>query len=139
MTKLRCVNCGNFFTPVPQVPKQAYCSKSDCQKERRRQWQSMKLKTDPAYRENQTRAQQAWTQKNPGYWREHRAGKERTSEPPVAKDKLKSAEENPSTLSNGMYRLKVLAQPDEIKMDVWIVELTSIDAGKKTAIRLIKR
>ena len=99
----------------------------------------MKLKTDPAYRENQTRAQQAWTQKNPGYWREHRAGKERTSQPPVAKDKLKSAEENPSTLSNGMYRLKVLAQPDEIKMDVWIVELTSIDAGKKTAIRLIKR
>jgi hypothetical protein len=69
MTKLRCLHCGTSFTPVPQVPNQAYCSKPDCQKKRRRQWQKNKLQSDPDYRENQSRAQKAWTDKNPDYWR----------------------------------------------------------------------
>ncbi len=72
MTKLRCAHCGIRFTPAPQVPNQAYCSKPDCQKERRRQWQKSKLQSDPDYRDNQSRAQKAWTDRNPEYWRNHR-------------------------------------------------------------------
>ena len=43
MTKLRCIHCGTRFIPAPQVPNQAYCSKANCQKERRRQWHKNKL------------------------------------------------------------------------------------------------
>mgnify|MGYP006200502529 CR=1 FL=1 len=68
MTKLRCAHCGARFIPAPQVPNQAYCSKANCQKERRRQWQKSKLQSDPDYRDNQSRAQKAWTDRNPEYW-----------------------------------------------------------------------
>lgn len=61
MTKLSCIHCGARFLPVPQVPNQTYCSKPDCQKERRRQWQKSKRQSDPDYRDNQSRAQKAWT------------------------------------------------------------------------------
>ena len=64
--------CGQSFQPRPQVPDQTYCSAPDCQCERRKQWQRRKLQTDPDYQDNQARAQQAWTQRNPGYWREYR-------------------------------------------------------------------
>lgn len=37
-------------------------------RERRRQWQRLKLRIDPDYQDNQTRAQQAWTRRNPDYW-----------------------------------------------------------------------
>ena len=63
MTKLRCAHCGARFIPAPQVPNQAYCSKANCQKERRRQWHKSKLQSDPDYRDNQSRAQKAWTEK----------------------------------------------------------------------------
>ncbi len=59
MTKLSCVHSGARFLPLPQVPNQAYCSKPDCQKERRRQWQKSKRQSDPDYRDNQSRAQKA--------------------------------------------------------------------------------
>lgn len=66
MTKLRCAHCGARFIPAPQVPNQAYCSKANCQKERRRQWHKSKLQSDPDYRDNQSRAQKAWTEKKSG-------------------------------------------------------------------------
>ena len=76
MTKLRCAHCGARFIPAPQVPNQAYCSTANCQKERRRQWHKSKLQSDPDYRDNQSRAQKAWTEKkNPDYWRKHRQGR----------------------------------------------------------------
>ncbi len=75
MTKLRCVHCGAPFIPAPQVPNQAYCSKANCQKERRRQWHKSKLQSDPDYKINQSLAQKAWAERNPGYWKEHRQGR----------------------------------------------------------------
>lgn len=144
MTKLRCVYCGTGFTPVPQVPNQAYCSKPDCQKERRRQWQKNKLQSDPDYRDNQSRAQKAWTDKNPDYWRKYRQGSldygnplkdEQDSQLPESRNKsVKMDSLNPHqifrvALHDGVFRLRVLAEPDGVKMDVWIVELASIKKG----------
>ena len=63
MTKLRYAHCNDLFTPAPQVPKQTYCSKPKCQKERRKQWQKNRLQSDPDYRANQSRAQKAWSEK----------------------------------------------------------------------------
>jgi len=52
MQRLRCAHCNDLFTPAPQVPKQTYCSKPNCQKERRKQWQRNRLQSDPDYRAN---------------------------------------------------------------------------------------
>ena len=72
MQSRRCTACGHAFRPRPQVPQQKYCPTSDCQRERRRFWQKVKRESDPDYRDNQARAQQAWLERNPDYWREYR-------------------------------------------------------------------
>ncbi len=144
MTTHRCLYCGNGFIPVPQVPNQAYCSNPDCQKQRRNQWQKRKLQTDPDYRDNQSRAQKSWSAKNPDYWRKHRQGSEGNES--YLKDDLKQlllesrvesinmdsssqAKMLGKVLRDGVFRLKVLAEPDGVKMDTWIVELSKITEG----------
>ena len=72
MEKKQSVTCGELFKPHLHGPHQSYCSAPDCQHERRRQWQRLKLQGDPVYQDNQSRAQQAWSQRNPNYWREYR-------------------------------------------------------------------
>ena len=154
MTKLRCIHCGTHFIPVPQVPNQAYCSKANCQKERRRQWHKNKLLSDPDYRDNQSRAQKAWTKKNPDYWRQHRQGGLDYENPlPSGQDPSALKPPNPSVkmdsltppqimrkaLQDGVFRLKVLSEPDGVKMDVWIVELSIIHAGYSQISRRVKR
>lgn len=154
MTKLRCVHCGVSFIPAPQVPKQAYCSKINCQKERRRQWHKNKLQSDPDYKENQSRAQKAWSNRNPSYWKEHRKGKNDYENPAAAEQDLSNVEPAISSvkmdslnlsptlrkaLQDGIYRLKVLAEPDGIKMDSWIVKLSSIHDAYRPISRRVKR
>lgn len=154
MTKLRCAHCGVRFTPAPQVPNQAYCSKPVCQKERRRQWQKSKLQSDPDYRDNQSRAQKAWTDRNPDYWRQHRQNSPDYGNPlpgEQASDALEPGNQsvkmdslNPSqtlrkALQDGVFRLTVLAEPDGVKMDSWIVELSSIHAVSSPISRRVKR
>src|SRR4030095_5697538 len=39
--------CGQKFVPLLQAPRQAYCVKDECQKERRRLWQTAKRRSDP--------------------------------------------------------------------------------------------
>lgn len=154
MTKIRCVNCGAHFIPAPQVPHQTYCSKLECQKERRRQWHKSKLQSDPDYRENQSRAQKAWTERNPDYWRQHRQARidwenSQPSEPnlttrnpgnsPANQNQLSKPPILQKALQDGVFRLKVLAEPDEVKMDAWIVELSIIHAGSGPISRRVKR
>ena len=137
MQSRRCVACGQAFAPRPQVPNQAYCPHSECQRERRRRWQRDKLAADPDYRDNQSRAQQAWVQRNPGYWRAYReahpdyAARNRSQQPsrnarrpppPIAKMDVSTPL---SPFRSGLYRLQPLATPMIAKMDVWIVEIRS--------------
>lgn len=68
----RCAACAERFTPRRNVPDQQYCSKPQCQRERRRRWQRQKLRQDPDYRANQTAAQQRWRERHPEYWRRYR-------------------------------------------------------------------
>jgi hypothetical protein len=70
-----CSACGKEFRPCPKAPKQSYCSEPGCQRERRRLWQQAKRRSDPDYLDNQARAQQAWCQRNPDYWRAYQAMK----------------------------------------------------------------
>ena len=72
MTTKICACCGQAFEPRPQVPNQSYCSAPACQRARRQRWQRDKMQSDPDYRENQRRSQQAWLERHPEYWRNYR-------------------------------------------------------------------
>jgi len=72
MQSRRCKACGHAFRPRSQVPQQRYCPAQACQRARRRSWQRAKRETDPDYRDNQARAQRAWLDRNPDYWRRYR-------------------------------------------------------------------
>ena len=135
MTTKRCANCNNLFKPRPQVPQQSYCPDPGCQRERRRQWQRSKLQSDPDYQDNQMRAQQAWTQRNPDYWRDYReshpeyvernrvlqlARNAKAQAGPVAK---MDASNPDIPLPSGVYHLSLVTDAEIAKMDVWTVEI----------------
>ena len=138
-----CACCGKPFAPRPQVPDQAYCSESDCQRARKRRWQRAKRQSDVFYRDNQRAAQQAWSERNPDYWREYRRRnpdyaqqnrerqrtrlQEERAHPPPPSQEAEVAD----LLESGLYRLKVLAVDRVAKMDVcFLVELAPV-RGKK--------
>ena len=67
-----CTHCQRPLPSLRRNPKQQYCNKSQCQKARKASWQKNKMKTDPAYRENQKRAQNDWQKNHPDYWKTYR-------------------------------------------------------------------
>jgi hypothetical protein len=66
------VACRKLFVPCPQVKEQKYCSKPECQKERKRRWHRRKISEDGAYRQNRRDAQRRWRESHPGYWKRYR-------------------------------------------------------------------
>lgn len=133
----RCVACGTYFRIRPQVPHQTYCSAPACQRERRQSWQRNKLLSDPDHRDNKSRAQHSWTQKNPDYWRKYRdshpdyvernrsmqrernGARERGT---IAKKDVSAVEFPPLT---GVYRLRLVTPGEVAKIDVCTIEITT--------------
>lgn len=146
-----CAACGQNFQPRPQAPQQSFCSAPDCQRERKRQWQRHKLKTDPDYQDNQARAQQAWNQRNLDYWRGYREShpeyvernRDRQSErnaKAVLRPIAKMDSSNPSLpLPSGIYRLSLVTDAEVAKMDVWTVEITVHDCQCVPRVKIAKR
>ena len=151
MGNKQCIACRQPFHPRPQVPNQSYCSAPDCQRERRKQWHRQKLQTDPDYQNNQARAQKAWMQRNPNYWREYRA-----SHPDyVERNRIRQKERNakvtgqsiakmdvsiPSTpLPSGIYHLSLVTDAGIAKIDVWTVEITVHACRSLTRDEIAKR
>jgi len=134
----RCASCGEPFRPRAQVPQQRYCSKTSCQRERRRRWHQDKLRSDEDYRANQVQAQQAWAGRNGDYWREYRAGHpdytERNRLEQRRRDRGRRATHlakmDASTplhaVPSGTYRLLPETGGDLAKMDAWTVKITVI-------------
>jgi len=118
MTAKSCARCGETFQPRPQVPNQAFCSSSDCQQARKRQWQQARLLEDPDYRENQRAAQRSWQERNPSYWRQYRAQRKRRSVP-VGAAKMDVSDALPS----GLYRIRKAAISTPKNGDLWIIEV----------------
>lgn len=73
MNERWCSECGETFLPRPQSPRQAFCSKAQCQKARKLLWQRTKRHSDQDYLDNQSKANAAWARRNPDYWRHYRA------------------------------------------------------------------
>ena len=68
----RCQHCQCPLPTSRRNPNQRFCSKKDCQKARKSQWQRDKMRNDPDYRLNQKQANKDWQKRNPGYWRQYR-------------------------------------------------------------------
>lgn len=143
MQTRRCTACGREFVPNPRVKNQTYCSDGACQKARKRLWQKDKLARDLEYRLNQSAAQKAWRDRNPGYWKDYRnkhpdsvkrnrenqrkrRALKRAQPVPVAKmDALRSE----SPLITGTYQLVPLAGHPVAKMDALTVEIRLVSTA----------
>jgi hypothetical protein len=136
MESKRCAACAQTFRPRSQIPQQCYCSSPACQRERRRRWQQRRRQTDPEYRDNQARAQRAWGERHPDYWREYRRAHleygernrrlqrerdDRRRERVLAKMDVSTGD---SPVPSGTYRLSPVRREDLAKMDAWTVEIT---------------
>jgi hypothetical protein len=138
----RCLSCGQPFESRPQSPLQEYCSEKTCQKERRRRWQLNKRHTDPDYKDNQIRAQQAWADANPNYWRDYRSSHPEYVENNRAKQRRRSQRSASEILTEmhtpsrrfdpkgGLYLLIDESSDDVAKKDAWLVRLTLVSAFK---------
>lgn len=65
-----CRYCGKSFRPRNRA--QHCCSKRECQRKRKNDWQRKKMADDPHYRANQADAQRIWRKKRPAYMKEYR-------------------------------------------------------------------
>lgn len=127
-----CACCGEPFEPRPQVPDQAFCTSPDCQRARKREWQRVKLQSDPDYRINQRAAQQAWAQRNPDYWHNYReaqpnyAQRNRAQRPRHETGNTNREKMDVCDLAQGLYR--ITWHPAFPKEDgaSWVVEITPV-------------
>lgn len=138
----RCAACGKLFGVRPQVPDQSYCADEACQRERKKLWQRDRRTTDPDYRDNQARAQEAWLARNPDYWNRYRQRhpeytqlnrerqRNRMRELRGSSAERSDAVEISASLSTGLYRLRVIAVDRVAKMDAsYLVEIVLIKEG----------
>ena len=72
MKRKKCKNCDRLFVITARHPDQEYCSRKECQKARKNQWQRLKLSSDEDYQKNQADCQARWAAKSPGYWKRYR-------------------------------------------------------------------
>lgn len=73
--------------------------------------------TDPDYRDNQSRVQRAWLDRNPDYWRKYRNNNHHNPRKKLDNDR--------SPIS-GLYQIKFTSHKHSAKSDVWIAEITPI-------------
>lgn len=140
MESRRCAACGQVFRPRPQVPKQCYCAASACQRERRRLWQQQERQSDLDYHDNQARAQRAWRQRNPDYWREYRRTHPEYLERNRAQQRERNRERRDRLIAkmgvstpvfpmpSGIYRISQAPPTGIAKMDAWTVQITLLPA-----------
>ena len=123
MLKKLCAHCGKSFLPRPQTPDQSYCSDPQCQKVRRKRWVDEKRKSDFIFRDNQSRAQKAWMERNPDYWRKYREENPDYAERNRAKQRASKATTNQL---HGVYRIRSINSDSLAKSNAWIVEITPV-------------
>lgn len=58
-----CQNCRDPLPTSKKNPNQRFCGKKECQRARKRQWQSEKMHNDPDYKQNQQEANRNWQKK----------------------------------------------------------------------------
>jgi len=141
MEERRCAGCGEAFRPCPRVRDQTYCGKEECRRTRRRRWQRAKRQEDADYRDNQVRAQRAWSGEHRSYWRGYRSEHpqyeqaNREGAKQRQRDRRQRAGEKEqfakmdsigsfSSVPSGTYRLVPQNEEEFAKMDSILVKIT---------------
>lgn len=140
----RCAACGKLFKVLPQVPDQSYCAEPACQRERRKLWQRIRRAEDPDYRDNQARAQEAWLERNPDYWRDYRRRNPEYTERNRERQRTRSQERRDvhaprlatefgsEVPAPGLYRLTVVAVGGFAKKNAsFLVELVLVQEDEE--------
>jgi hypothetical protein len=141
MSTRRCLSCGRIFEILRHIPQQLYCSDPACQRERKRQWQHEKRKNDADYQDNQSRAQRAWLDRHPDYWRIYRGKHPEYAERNRVQQRIRNVIKQASAkmdvssssllLPAGIYQLQNLSRDGTPQGEILIVELTVLIASKK--------
>lgn len=126
MTQRVCVACQSSFTVRPQSPKQTYCSKPACQRERRSVWNKQKMLSDPDYRANQAAAQQAWHARHPDYWRTYRQHQKPSREAHLGGVRPTTSDASSCGVDPGagLCWIEIQTPGDDGQALVWRIELT---------------
>ena len=141
----QCAACGARFRPRPQVPQQRFCSQAACQRERRRRWKRAKRCADPDYRDNQARAQHAWSERHTGYWREYRRRHPQYRERNRQQQRVRNARRGTAAEAgviakrnaseafdaeiSGTYLLTPVVPEVIAKRNAWTVKITALSRG----------
>lgn len=137
----KCKACGYNFRPDPRVPKQQFCSKPECQLQRRKEWLQEKRNNDPHYRENDARQIKEWIASHPDYWKQYRqknpdyAKRNRNLQSTRNQKKRTSIIANVANkpvrpgLFSGRYELRLIGSDGIANEDVWIVEITLVSSS----------
>ena len=133
MGTLKCLCCRRQIPANPRLKNQNYCGRPDCQRARRQAWQRKKMATDPAYQENQHRAQKQWQENNPDYWQKYRRNRQKP--PPAApvpqRVKMDTLSRNFHLIS-GEYLIYPAPQ-SSVKMDALLVKTSPVSRGWPSA------
>ncbi|GAB3261391.1 hypothetical protein GCM10027296_35380 [Chitinimonas naiadis] len=149
MTPTRCcAACGQRFVPCKKVPNQKFCAAPACQRERKRLWQREKLRSDPDYRENQSRVQASWLSRNPDYWRHYRQAKPAYTAQNRALQRLRNWRRSRIAKMDafaaqmpfpaGVYVLQRQGGDEIAKMDEWIVHILEIPRTREDTAVIAK-
>ncbi len=133
----RCMACGDPLPLSSRVPDQSYCSRAQCQRERRKLWQREKKLLDPAYRDAQAIAQKEWGKRNVDYWHHYREQNPDYAERNRTQQRVRNASRRSDSsiakmdasrptfpLPSGTYRLELKDAEGVAKMDAFTVEIT---------------
>jgi hypothetical protein len=81
MKDRRCCHCQELFQPSRFRPHQLVCSRSDCQRQRRRDYHRRKIETDPVYAQVVRDSRRKWREAHPhyqkNYWHTHHQAAQR--------------------------------------------------------------
>jgi hypothetical protein len=138
----RCMACGDPLPLSSRVPDQSYCSRAQCQRERRKIWQREKKLLDPAYREAQAVAQKEWAERNSDYWHRYRNQNPDYAERNRTQQRVRNASQRADSsiakmdasrptlpLPSGTYRLEFKDAEGVAKMDAFTVKITVLSTS----------
>ena len=138
MEKKTCNACARLFIPRPQIPHQTYCSRPECQRERRQHWQQQKRQSDSDYRDNDIRNSKTWASENPGYWKQYRDENPTYVEHNRNLQQQRNQKQRSALIANedvsnpfpllpsGQYRMTRILADGTVGSKTWIVEITTL-------------
>ena len=80
----KCLFCNEVFRSSRYHPNQKVCSSESCQRKRKSEAHRKRLQDDPAYREECSRSQRNWREKNTAHLKEYRTRIRREAEEGLA-------------------------------------------------------